>query len=66
VNTLLKVQRDTNQFLTGVIASKGDSNAAAGDTANGDQDGEDDDNDDDDEGDDDEATEPVEKVAKLI
>ncbi len=64
MNTLLKVQRDTNQFLTGVIASKGDSNAAAGDTANGDQDGEEDN---DDEGDDDdEATEPVEKVAKFI
>jgi hypothetical protein len=64
VNTLLKVQRDTNQFLTGVIANKGDSNSAASDAANGDQDGEEDD---DDEGDDDdEVTEPVEKVAKFI
>ena len=64
MESLRKVQRDTNSFLTELIASRGELNGAA---AN-DNTAIDDDNDDDDDDSDDDSMnkEPLEKIAKLI
>jgi hypothetical protein len=65
VESLRKVQRDTNSFLTELIASRGELNgAAANDNTAIDDD--DDDNDDDSSDDDSMNKEPLEKIAKLI
>ena len=74
VESLRKVQKDTNTFLTEVIVSRSTTNGAAahgGDDNGGDLDDvdEDGDDDDDDNGNDNDdgshAKEPVEKIAKL-
>ncbi len=65
MESLRKVQRDTNSFLTELIASRGELNgAAANDNTAIDDD--DDDNDDDSSDDDSMNKEPLEKIAKLI
>jgi len=67
VESLRKVQSDTNSFLTDLIKSRGESNGAgAGDhAALADEDVEDDDNDDVDGEDDSVNKEPLEKIPKL-
>ncbi len=64
MESLRKVQRDTNSFLTELIASRGELNGAA---ANDNTAIDDDDDDNDDNSDDDSMNkEPLEKIAKLI
>jgi hypothetical protein len=63
VESLRKVQRDTNSFLTELIASRGELNGAA---ANDNTAIDDDDDNDDDSDDDSMNKEPLEKIAKLI
>ncbi len=65
VESLRKVQSDTNSFLTELIASRGELNGAAANDNTAISD--DDDNDDDNSDDDDSMTkEPLEKIAKVI
>jgi hypothetical protein len=64
VESLRKVQRDTNSFLTELIASRGELNGAAANDNTAIDD--DDDNDDDNSDDDSMNKEPLEKIAKLI
>lgn len=58
------MQKDTNDFLTSVIVSRGQSNGAA--SGGGDIDNEDDADEDDDDDDNSEPTEPKEKIQKLL
>jgi hypothetical protein len=64
VESLRKVQSDTNSFLTELIASRGELNGAAANDNTAIDD--DDDNDDDNSDDDSMNKEPLEKIAKLI
>ncbi len=64
MESLRKVQRDTNSFLTELIASRGELNGAAANDNTAIDD--DDDNDDDNSDDDSMNKEPLEKIAKLI
>jgi hypothetical protein len=65
VSQLRKVQQDTNEFLTGVITSRGEGSNGDNNTVNGNYEDEDE-VDDEEEEDDSDAKEPEEKIPKLL